>query len=1037
MKVFNNTNRFKKLILIVVFMILFSFCCPIKSNAANGWKDVSGNISDFIFWLERGILRTLNNIFCDERHVYEYEKTDDAEGNKLTIYISPETIIKGKFAILNANIFDNITDPKTDSSDPAKDEYYDTASSGETISDKATSKMVEGRIKLRDTISGWYYAIRNLAIVGLLSILVYVGIRMMLTSTSQDKAKYKTMLKDWLVSLCLLMVMHYIMVGVLNLSSMIVDAIGKEGHNSNSIARTMEIITAINESDGEQHEVYIGSDGKLLPEGDKPADATKPDYTIGDAYAYELVLFGIIGYTFIFAVKYLLRMMTIIFLILIAPVTSITYAIDKIGDGKAQAFNMWFQEFFYQVIIQPFHLLIYVVLIGSASELADTNVLYSIMCFAVMIPAEKFIKQMFGFKDKLGSPLGAFATGALMNKLMNKGGSSGSKNSDSSSDKVELPPNKEKVNLPGTDGSENNNPRTQLDNNNRGTEENENNAENEGNDENSNTYLNGNTNESSNSGNAGNTEDNNLDENTNTLPSENNNNESPENNENSQSTNNNNNQTEKIEDKKPGRWKRAGRAFNNGVSRHYLRKYGTTKIKGKNGIVARAAKRGLNKAYNGAKNVGRKTIKGATTLAGAAALGLAGAMFGQGKAGLAAGAALGNKVGGSITNATDKAWKGAEDLAGDIHNEFWDKSKENDKRKFKENKNNQLLAMQNYKDRHGVRATGKELDKELENMYNMDLHGVNKDQFNDTLSQYEDNLENGMSDKDAMNTAMSSALQAQKYSAKDFRDEKAMKQAYDGLYKQYAKNGITGAAADKRIREILDGGAKMKGVSEGANLSGVNKTVDIPIQRKLPEGLRESLGIHEKEMTPEREQSISKLTVRLQDQGFDQAQINELARSAADSKVNADGVVKNYENIVEAAIEYNKNSSYDADIEKLVRGQNAGGDPTRAQIDAERNERFVLRTTLGIKDEDVTAARQLEESTFKTKTDKQMAREYAKANKSAIKNGKDMTFAKKQLETTLKEKGNLSPDKAKEEADKIHNFATGIYNDPGKKKNTK
>ena len=57
-------------------------------------------------------------------------------------------------------------------------------------------------------------------------------------------------------------------------------------------------------------------------------------------------------------------------------------------------------------------------------------------------------------------------------------------------------------------------------------------------------------------------------------------------------------------------------------------------------IAARAGKR----AYSGAKKAGRATIKGATTLAGAGLLGLAGAMFGQGQAGMAAGAALGHRI---------------------------------------------------------------------------------------------------------------------------------------------------------------------------------------------------------------------------------------------------------------------------------------------------------------------------------------------------------------------------------------------------------
>ena len=65
---------------------------------------------------------------------------------------------------------------------------------------------------LSKNISKWYYTIRVIAIVGMMSVLVYVGIRILLSSTSSQKAKYKQMLGDWLVGMILLFTMHYIMI---------------------------------------------------------------------------------------------------------------------------------------------------------------------------------------------------------------------------------------------------------------------------------------------------------------------------------------------------------------------------------------------------------------------------------------------------------------------------------------------------------------------------------------------------------------------------------------------------------------------------------------------------------------------------------------------------------------------------------------------------------------------------------------------------------------------------------------------------------
>ena len=44
---------------------------------------------------------------------------------------------------------------------------------------------------LHDTIASWYVSLRNLAAVGLLSVLLYAGIRILISSTASDKAKYK------------------------------------------------------------------------------------------------------------------------------------------------------------------------------------------------------------------------------------------------------------------------------------------------------------------------------------------------------------------------------------------------------------------------------------------------------------------------------------------------------------------------------------------------------------------------------------------------------------------------------------------------------------------------------------------------------------------------------------------------------------------------------------------------------------------------------------------------------------------------------
>lgn len=208
MNMYTNTKKSKKFILVLVLLMLFSFCYPKNVNAALGGDDLIALPAKIFYMVEEGVLKFINNIFTSkEYHAKTTTVNEDYEAESLQVYLTPETIIKGKFILFDANIFNKITNDK---------EYYD----------YDITAVSNGKNELRNIISGWYYALRNFAIVALLSVLVYVGIRMIISTVAQDKAKYKVMFKDWLVALCLVVVMHYIMVGILHISSMITDALG-------------------------------------------------------------------------------------------------------------------------------------------------------------------------------------------------------------------------------------------------------------------------------------------------------------------------------------------------------------------------------------------------------------------------------------------------------------------------------------------------------------------------------------------------------------------------------------------------------------------------------------------------------------------------------------------------------------------------------------------------------------------------------------------------------------------------------------------
>lgn len=247
---------------------------------------------------------------------------------------------------------------------------------------------------LRKNVSGWYQTLQKFAIVGLLPILVYIAIRMIISSTGKDKSKYKKMLMDWLVALCIIFILHYIMVFTLLITS-----------NINEIFKAYTIDTETG-ADTQMSNLrnIIGDEEKWL-----------------DIWPEVLMYVILVTFSVTFSIQYLKRVIYMAFLTMIAPLIALTYPLDKIKDGQAQAFSMWIREYIFNALIQPLHLLLYAILVGGGVTLTETYPLYGVVAVGFLVPAEKFFRKMFGF-DKAESvgTLGAVAGGAVLMSLIDK-----------------------------------------------------------------------------------------------------------------------------------------------------------------------------------------------------------------------------------------------------------------------------------------------------------------------------------------------------------------------------------------------------------------------------------------------------------------------------------------------------------------------------------------------------------------------------------------------------------------------------------------
>lgn len=159
---------------------------------------------------------------------------------------------------------------------------------------------------IRGSIATWYYALRNIAIILSLAVLIYIGIRMAISTIAEDKAKYKKMLVDWIVGFITIFLLHYIIVITVNVNDLLV------GMFSNSVNDSFD----------------FGSFAGQLALNTLPGQKWTVAFTSTVLYLFLVVMI------FMFLANYLKRMLTVAFLMIIAPIITVTYSIDKMGDRK-------------------------------------------------------------------------------------------------------------------------------------------------------------------------------------------------------------------------------------------------------------------------------------------------------------------------------------------------------------------------------------------------------------------------------------------------------------------------------------------------------------------------------------------------------------------------------------------------------------------------------------------------------------------------------------------------------------------------------
>lgn len=300
----------------------------------------------------------------------DYITNDDVANFKAIIETAPDNIDKTwiqnifkKFTILNLvlgyyDIFDIY--------------FFDDVN--EAYQGKDTFNTV-----LKGKIAELYASMRILALVISVFSLIYIGIRMAIATVSTDKARYKKLLKSWFIGFVLIFILHYIAIFVMELSKLFQQIIAQ-------IALDIDIQT-----DFEYNIV----------------NRISANYT--DAKGFSgvtsvIVYWMMIYYQLKFFIMYIFRELEIAILIIISPLITVTYSIDKSADGRSQVFNTWSKELMSEIFLQNLHCIAYLVFVVSAGNIALKSPILAIVFFAALSRVEKIVKNVFkiqgrGLKD--------------------------------------------------------------------------------------------------------------------------------------------------------------------------------------------------------------------------------------------------------------------------------------------------------------------------------------------------------------------------------------------------------------------------------------------------------------------------------------------------------------------------------------------------------------------------------------------------------------------------------------------------------------
>lgn len=357
---------------------------PEEVNYKNGsfLEDLSNFVSNtlgFAFgWVEGVLTEIFNGLLLTIADGIK-ALIDVAIGQDVTIY----KIIFGKVDKLTINFWE-VTNPT-----PKEPEEESGLLGGAPAQQNGAVKTTSTTIA--NIVSYWYGVFRGIAIAVYLVMLLYIGVRILLSSTGKSGQKYKEMLTSWLVGVVMLAFYPIVMKYTVIINDLFIGMMDPETTQGEALAAP---------NLGTNQAENVDAMKKIRDEAEKKNNI-----------ALTLIYIVMLGQLIVLIGVYYKRVFMMAFLITIFPIIAGMYIWEKTKGGGKSSLTTWTKEYVILVLTQTFHAIVYVVLVDGAYIAFQKSNNWFIFMISVLFlfEAEKIIRSIFGMRSSANT-IGDLAT---------------------------------------------------------------------------------------------------------------------------------------------------------------------------------------------------------------------------------------------------------------------------------------------------------------------------------------------------------------------------------------------------------------------------------------------------------------------------------------------------------------------------------------------------------------------------------------------------------------------------------------------------